>query len=510
MATARDTVLVLGSDVEGLAAAATLARAGKKVVLIERAERAGGIHAEREFHPGFRAGGLLHDAGLVRAALLAPLELERHGLAWRKRPVQIVVPSEDGRAFTLSRAPRELTGLPDESQAFERWSAFVARLEPLVQGLFDAPPPEISAPSPLELFDLARRALSLRGHGARFVQDLLRIAPSSAFDWLGECFTDPALQAALAAPALLGTCFGPRAPATSALVILQHAARGSEPEGGLAALARALEAAARAAGVEFRLGRAPRRILLDSSGVQGVELEDGERILAPALLSALDPKTTLLELLPASTLPPSLENAARSFRTRGAVASLALALSRAPEWAFATPDGQAVERVLTARSLLELERASDPWKYGEIPERPWLDLSLSHASPPAPQGAATLSVLVQGVPSAPKGGWNEAEREQLLAGIFAALERVAPGIRSSVLAHELLVPTDIERRFGLSGGHVFAGEIALDQLLITRPSLAFARYRTKIPGLFLGSAGSHPGGPFAGGAGILAARAIRG
>jgi phytoene dehydrogenase-like protein len=517
-----DRVIVLGADLEGLAAAATLARAGREVVLVERGERAGGIHAEREFHPGFRAGSVVHEAGLARSALLAPLDLERHGLAMRARPARTLVPlhGEDGRAFALGRAPRELLGLSAETEAFEAWSEFVGRLSSLVQGLLDAPPPELGSPSPGELLELVKTALVLRGRGARFVEDLLRIAPSSAADWLGETFREPALQAALAAPALVGTCFGPRAPATSALVLLTHAARTAEPEGGLASLAHALEAAARAAGVQFRLGRAPKRIRLDGAGVRGIELEDGETLDAPAVLSALDPRTTLLDLLPAGTLVPSIENAVRTVRSRGALASLALALSKPPRWNLASPDGEP-ERLLTARSLVELERASDPWKYGELPRAPWLDVRVEPASR-APPGSCTLSVLVQCVPTAPRSGgaaraetfvcgaWTDAERAELVATVLSLLERHAPGIRASVVGSELLVPHDLERRFGLSGGHVYAGELALDQLLVGRPSLALARYHTPIAGLFLGSSGSHPGGPFACGAGVLAARALLG
>ncbi len=511
----RDTVIVLGADVEGLAAAALLAKRGRRVILVDGASRSGGIHAAQEFHPGFSVPGLLH-ASFARRSLLAELDLERHGLAWRER-APLTVPGGNGSAFELSGSPRELRGLAGEEEAFERWSRFVARLTPLVQDLLDAPPPELRSPSTVELFDLAKRAFALRRLGEHQLHETLRVAPSSASDWLSESFADPALQAALAASALTGTLFGPRAPGTSALVLLSACAEGPEPRGGLAALVKALDSAAQALGVEFQLGRKPLAIDVDSSGVRGLEVEGGERIPSSTLVSALDPKRTLLELLPAGVLDPSVEAAVRTFRSRGALASLRIALSRAPSFAFAV-DG-ACERVQSARSLIELERQSDLLKYGELPQAPWLDVRVWSEEGRAPSGCATLSVLVQGVPPVPRepqgprslrGGWTEETRQKLLDAILGSLEKLTPGIRSTVLGHELLVPPDIEARFGLSGGHVYGGESALDQLLFMRPCLALSRYKTPIPGLFLGSSGSHPGGPFLGGAGILAARAVLG
>jgi phytoene dehydrogenase-like protein len=259
-----------------------------------------------------------------------------------------------------------------------------------------------------------------------------------------------------------------------------------------------------------RTSAAARALRIGARGVEGVELAGGEVLACRAVLSTLAPSKTLLELVPAGTLGASTETAVRSFRARGATAVLRLALAGPPR--FAGRENDPIEHAVSAADMLTLERAADCLKYRKLPAQPWIEVRIPSRADPslAPAGKAVAIVLCHTVPNdlSGDGGWSDATRERLVRSMLAALERLAPGVGETVLARELLTPPDIEQRYGTAGGHLFDGELALDQLWLQRPSLGLSRYFTPIPGLFLGGSGSHPGGPFRGGAGVLAARAL--
>jgi phytoene dehydrogenase-like protein len=228
------------------------------------------------------------------------------------------------------------------------------------------------------------------------------------------------------------------------------------------------------------------------------------------VLASLSPGRTLLELVPPGTLAPSVERAISSFRSRGASAFLRLALASPP--AFAGREKEPIERAVSAPSLLALERAADALKYRTLPREPWIEVTLPSRNDAtlAPTGQAVAVVACHTVPYdlSGAGGWSETRRNELERALLTAFEGLAPGVTASVLGKELLTPVDVEARYGTPGGHLFDGELALDQLWLQRPSLGLGRYATPIPGLVLGGSGSHPGGPFRAGAGILGARAL--
>ncbi len=504
--------LVLGADLEGLAAAATLARAGQRVIVLDERKLAGGIHAREEFHPGYSSPGLLPEVGCVRRELLAGLDLAN--LAWRDEDDGVLVQQEKGAGILVHRDPARMRGaLPaGELEAYGRWRGWIESVRASVAGLLDEPPPELFDPSTGDLLALLKRAFQLRRLGERDMFELLRLGPSSLADWMHDSFASDPLRVGLAAPALLGSVLGPRAPGTAALLLLRECALGREPKGGPAALAGALEAACKKAGVELKLGNKVRRIRVEhapSGGakVRGVELDSGEAVDAEIVLSTWGPARTILELVGPRHVQPSFERSAANFRTRGAVAVLRLALAAPPQ--FAGSSGESVARALSARSLTELERTADALKYGSLPEQPWVEVwvpSLADASL-APAGHAVLCAIVHGIPRRLREGWSKPARDRVDAGAWKALARIAPGLREKVVGSELLTPPDLESRYGLSGGHVYLGELALDQLWLQRPAPRLARYATPIAGLYLGGSSSHPGGPFVGAAGVLAARA---
>jgi len=503
---ARFDSIVLGATIDGLAAACTLAKNNRSVLVIDELEFPGGAAAGREFYPGFRSSGIFPDALHVRRKLLAPLNLESHGLEWRTEEPPLIVPTPEGGFPVFGDPERMLATLserhPGDAQAYEALQARLGRYAPILQAILDEEPPDPTDAGIGQVLQLGKRALSVRLLGERDMHELFRLAPLPAADWMNERFECEALKTGLVAPALLGTQLGPRAAGTAALQLLRGAARGAGPVGGPAALVDALVQCLKGCGGELRLGDGPRAIELNAHAVEAVTLAGGDRIETPLVLSALDPKRTLLELLAPTAISSDIEKTAVNWRMRGSSAVLLLALSRPLPF----------ERAISARSLRHLEQAADHLKYGRLRDPIWIQVDVVSPSSRTDGGeqgerAVVATLVAHGVPHGLRAGWDDAAAETLESSMLEALEGIAPGAGATVLGRELLTPPEIERRFSLPGAHPFAGELSLDQLWLQRPGLALSRYRTPLPGLYLGSAANHPGGPFLGGAGVLAARA---
>lgn len=498
------TVCVLGGGLEGLAAAALIARGGARVALLEPGEHVAGAAAARELAGGHRTAGLPLLIGRLHPDL-ASLALERHGLERRPLPPVVVAGASDGGApFTLPADPAELrseldgAGSPRDAEGSLRWRHLAARAGALVREVLDDLAPELEPRGPAQLWTLARRGLALRRLGDDDLYELLRVVPMCAADWLNEHLEGARLKGALAAPAVWTTWMGPWSPGSAGLLFLAECSGAEWPRGGPAALARALEAAARAAGAELRAGAHARRLRLEGGRVRAVELAGGESVDADAVVSALPPRTTLLDLLPPGTLDPADARELRAFRSRGTTAVWDLALSAPLEIA-----GRAFERARSAVTLDELERSFDAVKYRRASERPLLEVHQTETD-----GRPVASALVHWAPHDLEGGWTDAARRSLEEAARAELERMAPGARERVAASELLVPPDLERRFGFSQGHPWHGELALDQLLSLRPGARCSRAATPVEGLFLAGPGCHPGPFVTGGSAALAARVL--
>lgn len=511
-------VIVIGAGHNGLTCAAFLAKAGRRVLVVEARPAVGGMAAADEFHPGYRSVGLHHDTSGVRADVVKALELERHGLKMRaaRPPVLALGDAGETRGLMLHSDPDSAARAISAHSAHDAgnyagYRALIDRLALVLGPFLDESPVDLIEMESAGGWNLLKRALRVRRLGRHDMMELLRLPPMSVADLLGEWFESDRLKAALALPAVAGTWMGPRSPTSAANLLLWEAAAGPGVEGGGPALAAALEKAARAAGAEIRTSVPVERVLSDGTGtpVKGVRLSGGEEIAAPIVAASCDPRQLFLRLVAPGTIPYRLEHNITSYRMRGTTARVLLAVKGSVRYTVASDDR--VEFARTGGSLNEIERAFDAVKYRTFSETPILDISVPTVSSPAlaPSGHSVVSILIHYAPHELEGGWNDRRRRELGDRVVGLLDKHAPGVAAAVVAGEVHAPPDLEQRYGVTGGHIHHGEHALDQLLI-RPAPGCTGYSTPIPGLYLCGAGSHPGGGLTCKPGALAARAILG
>lgn len=513
--TERDPLVVIGAGHNALVCATYLARAGRRVVVLEAAEQAGGAVGTHEFHPGFRVSSVAHLVYGLDAALLRDLDLVSHGLKWAQQGLSSVALHSDQQALMLSHAGAAAGPLSEsERQAFRRFIDEQDRLAGVLAQWHAEPPPRLQFDGWRQALPVARLAWAIRRLGVRDMRELLRIATMSVDDWLQEHFTDQRLQGALALDAVLGQRAGPRSGGTVFASLYRAASLRafgsgySVPVGGMGSLSQALVTAARAAGVTIRCGARVASCEVQAGRVKGVKLESGEVINASAVISGVDPKQTLLRLLGARHLEAEFARRVHHVRSTGVAAKLHLALRGAPQFR-GLDNAQLGERLLIAPDRDYVDRAFNPAKYGECSAAPVMEIHIPsvHDAQMAPAGQHVLSAIIQYAPYNLSGGWAQG-RDQFLRTVLDTLARYAPALPDQVLHAELLTPHDLEARCGTTGGHWHHGELALDQYLMLRPVPGAAQYRTPMSGLYLCSAGSHPGGGVMGTAGKLAAQAV--
>jgi phytoene dehydrogenase-like protein len=502
--------IVIGAGHNGLTCAATLARAGRSVMVVEASERLGGAAATREFAPGFRVSAGAHLLHLMSSQLQRDLQLESHGLRFAARQMTTT-------ALAEGSAPL-LVGCGLSSADSNKFSAYQERMRRFAKSLvplFSTVPPRLGTQGWGDRLSLLKLGWAVRTLGQRDMRELLRIGGMNVHDLLEENFESERLKGALAFDAVLGANFGPRSPGTVLTLLYRLAAESaagdqgiSQPIGGMGAVTDALAAAARAATATIRTASPVASIMLKDDRAVGVVLENGDVIHADSIISGADPKTTFLKLLGARHLDAGFVRRVDHIRARGLAAKLHLALKQRPAFNGVAGE-QLAGRLLHAPSLAYVEHAFNHAKYGEFSSKPVMEITLPTINDPslAPDGQHVLSAIVQYVPYMLKEGWENG-RPRLLETLLDSLEALAPGLRNSVLSAELLTPPDLEREFRLSGGHWHHGDLAFDQFLMVRPVPGAAQYRTPVAGLFLCGAGCHPGGGVMGVAGRNAAHQV--
>lgn len=490
--------IVVGGGHNGLIAAARLARAGRRTLLLEAQESLGGLAGGRTL------GGLTVPAGAHLLYALHPgiersLELAHHGLAYVGRDIGTLAVNAEGRRLAIGK---------DDAA----WAALEKRLMGYARAL--APFREIPPPRPVgggwsDRWALGKLGLRLRRLGRGELREFLRIVLLNAQDLLDDHLTDPLLKAGLAWDALLGTHLAPRSPGgvLAWLYRLSGRAAGSAPlalpRGGVPAFADALSAAARAAGVEIRTSAPVARVLLDEDRVRGVVLAGGEELMARQVLCSTDPRRTLCDFVGAPWLDTGFLRQARRLRSRGLVGKLDLVLESLPETLVADARRG---RLLLLDDLAGLEASYDGAKYGEVQEGLGAELLAPGVLEGRTVGPQPLSLLLTYLPTLAKAGL-EAARAEAETRALALLESRYPGLGDRIAAKGLWLPGDYEARMGLSGGDWHHAETTIEQLFLLRPVPEAARYATPVAGLFLCGAGSHPGGHVTGLPGWNAAQA---
>ncbi|MFI5183529.1 MAG: phytoene desaturase family protein [Vicinamibacteria bacterium] len=515
-------VVVIGGGHNALVAAAYLAKGGLKPVVLERRGIVGGAAVTEEFHPGFKASTVAHTAGPLRASVVRDLGLT---LQLVEPEPRVFVPLADGRGLQLfgdpARSAAEIGRFSTKDAArYPEFHNCLGRLAKIIGRVLGATPPDIATPAMGDVLPLLRVALGVRGLGRVEAQNLLRWGPMAVADFAAEWFETEALRAVIAARGITGAFAGPWSAGTTAQLLLTSAASGGNGagstvlvKGGLGALTEALAAAAKRFGAEVRVGAEVERITAKDGKVSGVVLKGGEEIATRAVVSGIHPQTTFLRLLDPALLDPEDLGRMRNYQTKGMASKVNLAVSNLPS--FAALKGQDEQAALRGRihigpSIDDIERAYDDGKHGDISKKPYMDVTIPTLSDPGfgPAGSHVVSVYAQYTPHRLKTGSWDTRREEVGDVVVRTLEAYAPGFASSVVGRQVLTPVDLERTYGLVGGHPLHGDPSINQLFTMRPLLGFARYRGGLDGLYLCSAGSHPGGGVTGGPGANAAREI--
>lgn len=502
--------IVIGAGHNGLVCAATLARGGRSVLVLEAQPQVGGAALTREFAPGFRVSACAHLVHLMSEDLVRDLKLQSHGLKWAAQSLPTTALVQGGEPVSVGEG---LAGA--DAGPYAEYTAQMRRFAKALVPLLSKVPPRLGRTDWKDLGALASLGWQIRKLGRDDMRELLRIGGMNVHDLLEEHFSGATLKGALGFDAVLGTNFGPRSPGTVLTLLYRLASETasgkgglSQPEGGVGGLCNALANAATAAGATIRVAAPVAKILVESDRACGVQLDSGERIDAATVISSADPKTTFLQLLGPRHLDTGFVRRVSHMRARGLAAKLHLALERPPRFTQLA-ESSLRGRLIIAPSLEYLERAYNHSKYGEFSPAPAMEITVPTVNDPAlaPTGKHVLSAVVQYAPFAHKDSWLT-ERDRFAETCITTLEKFAPGLSSSILHTELMTPADIEQEFRISGGHWHHGELAFDQFFMVRPVPGAAQHSTPLPGLFLCGAGCHPGGGVMGVAGRNAAHQV--
>jgi phytoene dehydrogenase-like protein len=518
----RRDIIIIGGGHNGLVTAFYLAKAGYKPLVLERRPQVGGAAITDEFHPGFRCSTLAHTAGPIRPDIVRDLKLEKHGLKIITPEVSVTALTPDGRMLSLypdaRKSAQEVAAFSQKDAAkYPEFQESLGKMGRVIGEALATPPPNIDHPSRGDLWGMLKTGRAIRNLGKKDMYRLLRWGPMAVADLAAEYFETELLRAVVAARGLFGTFLGPWS-AGSALVLLIRAAGDAHPAGsaffaagGMGALTQAMASAAQAAGAEIRSGAEVIEIRVKDGAASGVILSTGEEIEARAVISNADPKRTLLKLTDPTHLTPDFVQKLQHYRGNGTVAKVNLALSGLPNFT-ALKNGSAAAltgRIHIGNEIDYLERSFDASKYGNFSPHPYLEATIPSLTDPtlAPEGKHVMSIYVQYAPYKLKGDW-ETQRKPLGQAVVKTLARYAPNLPELILTHQIITPQDLEDTYGLTGGQIFHGDLALDQFFTMRPLLDWARYRTPIENLYLCGSGTHPGAGLTGGSGANAAREI--
>ncbi len=503
--------IIIGAGHNGLTCAAYLAKAGKKVVVLEARDTVGGMASTSEFAPGFKVSNGAQYATMLNTQVMRDLGIS---LEYAAKDLPTVVINPDGNNLRMS-GDTVSGNLSDSDKAqFSEFKAHTRKFAKVLSGALKVRPPKVVEGDWHDKINLMKLGLKMRLLGTDDMRDLMRIATINLYDVLNERFDNGQLKAAMSLDGIYGNHLAPRSPNT----VLNYLYRRTgdlhgfnDPalvKGGMGKVGEAFAEAAKKAGVEIRTGAKVASINVHAEVASGVTLENGDVIEAKAIVSGADPKTTFQKLVGARNIEAGFVRRIRNFRAKGNVAKLQVALKDLPK--FAGVDAKdAGGRLVITGDMDYVERAFNHAKYGEYSEKPVLDINIPsvHDDSLAPAGKHVMTVLVQYAPYELRAGWDE-NKETFKSIVMDLIETHAPGFKDLVEHSELLTPADLEAEFGVHGGHWHHGELTLNQFLMTRPVPTATQYSTPVDNLYLASAGTHPGGGVSGLCGHNAAKQI--
>ena len=515
-------VVVIGGGHNGLVNAAYLARAGKRVVVLERRKVLGGAAVTEEIIPGFLFSECSYVVSLLRPEIIRELDLPRHGL--EILPLDgTFSPMPDGdylwRVNDHAKTQREIRRHSRlDAEAYDEFSKMMTPMCRFVKPILSMVPPDPTTLKPKDLKQLHFLLQRFRGLSSEERYTLVQLMTMSSADFLDQWFETDVLKATMSASGIIGTFLGIRSPGT-AYVLLHHYMGEIDgafrswgfSRGGTGGISLAIASAAREAGVEIRTEAPVERILVKNGRASGVALKSGEEIQCHVVSSSVDPHLTFEVFLEAKELPGDFVESVRRYKFRGSSGKVNLALSALPNFKCLSGEGAHLRGAISISPGMEyMERAYDEAKYGHYSKRPYIDMVIPSLTDPsvAPPGKHVLSCFVQYAPyKLAHGTWDD-QREAFGNNVIDTISEHAPNIKSIIIGKQVLTPLDLEREFGLTQGNIFQGELSLEQLFFLRPVPGWAYYRTPIDNLYMCGSATHPGGGIMGANGRIASQVI--
>ena len=518
----RYDVVIIGGGHNGLVTAAYLAKARKRVLVLERRSVLGGACVTEETFSGYKVSTAAYVNSLFRPDIARDLDLAAHGFEMLERNPSSFTPFGDGRSLMLGpdevMTHREIAKFSAaDADAYPRYEAMLERVASVLEPLLDQEAPDPMSNRLGDLWRLFQTGRSFRGLGSD-LEEAVRIMTAPATQILDEWFESPQLKATLATDAVIGAMASPATPGTG--YVLFHHVMGETNgkkgvwgyvRGGMGALSNAIAASAKAAGADIRCDAPVAQIIVEHGVAKGVVLEDGTRVEAGRVASSVDCHLTFNRFVGHEHLSDDFVRRIERIRYDSASMKINVALSKLPDFLAMpgdTPGPQHRGTIHIGADLTDMERAYDDAKYGRTSARPLIECTLPSVvdETVAPEGRHLMNMFVQYAPyELAEGTWDD-HRDVFADRCFALIDEYAPGFSESVIERQVLAPPDLEAMFGLTGGNIFQGEMTLNQLAFMRPLLGWAGHSTPIKSLYLCGAAAHPGGGVMGACGRNAAR----
>jgi phytoene dehydrogenase-like protein len=501
-------VVVIGGGHNGLVNAAYLARAGKKVVVLERRHVLGGAAVTEEVFPGFKFSVCSYVVSLLRPEIIRELDLPRHGL--EILPLDgTFTPMPNGdylwRMNDHARTRREIARHSKlDAEAYDEYGKAMIEMAHFVKPIMSMMPPDPTSLNPKGWKDLAFLGRRFQKLPDEDKYNQVQLMTMSAVDFLDQWFETDVLKATMSASGIIGTFLGVRSPGT-AYVLLHHYMGEIDgafrswglSRGGTGSISNSIADAAREAGAEIRTEAPIAQITVKNGRAKGVVLANGDEIEAEVISSSVDPRLTFMRMVGEDHLPDDFCDDLKRYKYRGSSGKVNLALDGLPNFRSLTGNGAHLRGAISISPSVDyMERAYDEAKYGRFSRRPYIDMVIPSLTDPsvAPPGKHVMSCFVQYAPyNLKEGNWDD-KREEFGDTVIDTIAEHAPNMKDLILHRQVLTPLDLEREFGLSEGNIFQGELTLEQLFFLRPAPGWAQYRTPIKNLYMCGSATHPGG----------------